>query len=149
MDLHERKRLRRYLKISFLLHAGVLALMAAGEFFSWGKPLQYQPSVQIDMVALPDLVKSDEVMDLDKTLPVRDQPPPPSPPEAAPEKDEMVAPKEPDDKKELALRAEKKAQEEAKKRRAQRAAEDVFTNLPADLVSAKAKAQAQTNGAQV
>ena len=42
-----------------------------------------------------------------------------------------------------------KAQEEAKKRRAQRAAEDVFTNLPADLVSAKAKAQAQTNGAQV
>jgi protein TonB len=78
-----RKKTKRYLKFSFGLHAGIFLLLVLGQYISPSRGLVFQPSVQIDMVALPSQVKSDQAPALDKTLPVKEDvaPPPPPPPE--------------------------------------------------------------------
>lgn len=117
MDFNERNKLRRYLKVSAGLHAGFLLLMVVGEFISPGAGEIFQPSVQIDMVALPDLVKAQN-RPVDTTLPVKEAPPP-APPE--PEEKEAEPESKPDPKPKaedpdlMALKKEKDAQNEAKK----------------------------------
>jgi TonB family protein len=112
----QNRKLRHYVRISLGLHAGFFALLLIGKFFGPPPAELLQPSVQIDMVALPDLVKSQNNPALDKTLPVKEAPPPPPPP---PPKEEEAAPApepaKPDHEKELALKREKEAQSEAKK----------------------------------
>jgi TonB family protein len=112
-DLHERNRIRRYLKISAGLHVGFFLLMAVGEFISPGSSELFQPSVQIDVVALPDLVKAQN-QPIDTSLPVKENPPPP-PPE--PEEKDAAAEPAPkaDEPDAMVLKKEKDAQKEAKK----------------------------------
>jgi TonB family protein len=111
----QNQKLRRYVKVSLGLHAGFFALLLIGKFFGPPPTELLQPSVQIDMVALPDLVKSQNNPALDKTLPVKEAPPPPPPPPKEEEAEPAPEPVKPNREKELALKREKEAESDAKK----------------------------------
>jgi outer membrane biosynthesis protein TonB len=144
MEWNQRAKLRRYVKISLGLHAGLLVLMVAGKWIPLGKREMFLPSVQIDMVALPDLVKSQDRPPVDTSLPVKEAPPPPPPP-APPEEERMAAPKPPppapDKQKEL-------AQRKAAEREAQRALERVRTQLRRDQQETQKRTQQALNERQ-
>jgi TonB family protein len=115
-------KLRRYVKVSLGIHGGIIALLLVGKFLGFDKAEMFQPTVQIDMVALPDLVKSQENRPLDTTLPVKDAPPPPPPPPkeeepamAKPEPKPEPEPKPSKDEMALEKVKEKKAENDAKK----------------------------------
>jgi TonB family protein len=74
-------RLNRYLAFSFGAHGVVLSLFLIQKIVFPNNPLLFQPTVQVDLVALPNQVKAPEQM-VDTSLPVSDQAP-----EAAPEPD--------------------------------------------------------------
>lgn len=118
MDSNEQLKLKKYLKFSLGLHGGLLLLMVASEFISPSTSEIFQPSVQIDMVALPDLVKAQNAPVVDTTLPVKDAPPPPPPPPPPEEKAPVAKAEEkpePAVADEMALKKEKAAESEAKK----------------------------------
>jgi colicin import membrane protein len=75
-------RLNRYLAVSFGAHGAVLFLFLVQKIIFPNSPLLFQPTVQVDLVALPNQVKAPEQM-VDTSLPVTDQ----VPPETAPEPD--------------------------------------------------------------
>lgn len=102
-------KLRRYLKISLGLHLGIFAFLVVGQWVAPNNTEMFQPTVQIDMVALPDLVKS-QSQPLDTTLPVKDAPPPARKEEAA-EKDEPTPAPVP----EKESKKEREAESDAKK----------------------------------
>lgn len=116
MDNPQKDKLKRFAKISLGLHLGFFALLTVGNFVFPSKGIEFQPSVQIDMVALPDLVKNQENALIDKSLPVKDEPPPPPPPPPAKDEEVMAKP-EPVEKKDdsMALKKQKEAEKEAKK----------------------------------
>jgi colicin import membrane protein len=74
-------KFQRYVKYSLILHGMLFALFFMGDWIwpSSKSPLM-MPTVQIDMVALPDQVKSQSPPVLDTTLPVKENPPPPAEP---------------------------------------------------------------------
>ncbi len=85
----QQKKTKRYVTISFALHLAGLAALGIGSFFA-PQTLQLMPSVQIDMVALPDRVKNQAQEPVDTSLPVKKEPVPPPPekkaePESRPE----------------------------------------------------------------
>jgi outer membrane biosynthesis protein TonB len=115
MEGYQKEKLLRFLKISLGLHALFFALMIVGNFIAPATQL-LQPSVQIDMVALPDLVKSQKSHPVDTSLPVKDAPPPSPKPEAQePQDDDAMQAPDMDKEKELALKKAKEAEKEAKK----------------------------------
>lgn len=85
-------RTQRYVKISLAAHAALFLFMFAGNFVFPNKPIVINPSVQIDMVALPNQVKEAEPTPVDTTLPVKPNPPPPPPPEEKQEDEPEPAP---------------------------------------------------------
>jgi outer membrane biosynthesis protein TonB len=111
----QNSKLRRYVKISLGIHGGILLLLIAGKFLGFDKAEMFQPSVQIDMVALPDLVKSQEARPLDPTLPVKDAPPPPPKEEVMAKPEPKPEPKPRPDEMALEKAKEKKAENDAKK----------------------------------
>lgn len=121
----ERRKIKRYLAVSFWTHIGLLLLTAVGGWLSPHSEL-FQPTVQIDMVALPDQVKQSDPQPIDTTLPVKDKDPPPAPepePDPEPEKKTVNAP-EPE--KPL---ADAMALEQAKKKEAEKRAKEALQRL--------------------
>lgn len=117
----EKQKTKRFVKISLILHFSLFALLLIGNFVS-PPAMLIEPTVQIDMVALPDQVKSQDNPALDPALPVKDLPPPPSQKAPEPEPDEVALPEKPekkvhDTKKEL--EAEKRAKSALEKLREQ------------------------------
>jgi TonB family protein len=115
----QQERFKRFLKVSTGLHIGLAAMMLF-KYIVWpSTPEDFSATVQIDMVALPDVLKNANTPVLDKTLPVKDKEPPPPPPApkeaAAPEKakPEPLPKAEKDDA--MALQKERAAESEAKK----------------------------------
>ncbi len=117
MENPQNDKLKRYLKISLGLHLGFFLALGLGNFVFPSKGMEFLPSVQIDMVALPDLVKSQDNSFVDKSLPVKDAPPPPPPPEQASKDEDVMKKPEPEPKKDdaMALKKQKEAEREAKK----------------------------------
>lgn len=118
---------KRYLKISFGLHAGLFLLLLINDFVFPSRALIFQPSVQIDMVALPNQVKSDDTPVLDKSLPVKEDVPPPPPPEEKSEPEPAPAPikeKAPAPSEKEAEKAAKSALERLRKEQAKKQKED-------------------------
>lgn len=76
MDEH---KLKRYLKISFIAHISLFVFAIVSQLVFPGKPVLFTPSVQIDMVALPNQVKDANPEPIDTSLPVKDKEPPPQP----------------------------------------------------------------------
>jgi colicin import membrane protein len=117
MENDQSKKLKRFVKISLGIHLGTFVLLSVGSFVFPSKGVEFLPTVQIDMVALPDLVKSQENSYIDKSLPVKDAPPPPAPkPETESKEEEVMAKPEPEKKDDsMALKKQKEAEREAKK----------------------------------
>lgn len=122
MDSHEQQKqaelkAKRYVTISFGLHVALMLSFGIGSFFA-PKTIQFTPSVQVDMVALPDQLKGEEPKDIDLSKPVKENMEEPpnveakveNPPEPEPEPE----PAQPDPE-ELALEREKKLQEKKRK----------------------------------
>lgn len=86
----QNERFKRFFVVSLILHVVFFALGFIGHLISPGTPEFFVPTVQVDMVALPDQVKSQTEQVLDKSLPVKEEP---APKEKAVEK---TAEKEPD-----------------------------------------------------
>jgi TonB family protein len=86
----QNERFKRFFGVSLALHGAFMAASFLGNLVFPGDPEMFVPTVQVDMVALPDLVKSDKEPVLDKTLPVKDEPAPKEKPA------EKVAEKEPE-----------------------------------------------------
>jgi TonB family protein len=86
MSEDSNKKHKRYFTISLLLHLGFFLFIAiSGLVFPSKSELQL-PTVQIDMVALPNQVKEENPEPVDTSLPVKeDVAPPPPPEEKAPE----------------------------------------------------------------
>lgn len=93
-------RARRYLKLSFGLHAGLFLFIFINTFVFPSKPITINPSVQIDMVALPSQVKQENPDPIDTTLPVKQEPPPPAKEETQPDEPEPAPIKAPSPTKE-------------------------------------------------
>ncbi len=130
MDLRQRKKLRFFLQISLGLHLALFLFMMLGQWIFPSSTELFQPSVQIDMVALPDIVKSSADLNIDTSLPIKDAPPPPPKPEPepAPAEEEIALPTpeqkdkqaESDAKKALErLRNQKKKEQKAEDKRQQ------------------------------
>jgi|GEM_PF-6663902 len=107
------QRTKRFVVISFASHIAFLLSFTIGSYFA-PQSLVLAPSVQIDMVALPDTLKNQQQEDIDLTKPVKeDTPPAPPPPEPEANKPEPVAeptpPAQPDPD-EMALEREKEKQ---------------------------------------
>lgn len=113
----EQKKIKRYVAISFWSHIVLFLLFSIGQWIS-PKPMLFQPTVQIDMVALPDQVKQSEPQPIDTTLPVKDKAPPPKP-EPEEQKDDSLALEKPDPNK-LALEKAKKKEAEDRAKEALR-----------------------------
>ncbi|MGZ3712574.1 MAG: hypothetical protein ACXVBE_12500, partial [Bdellovibrionota bacterium] len=82
----QKRKLKRYFKISLCLHGGLFLFLFLHEFVFPSKALVFNPSVQIDMVALPNQVKQTEPEPVDMSLKVKENVPPP--PEEKPQPDE-------------------------------------------------------------
>jgi TonB family protein len=82
----QKKKAKSYLTISLALHGGLFLFLLLGQIISPSKALVFNPSVQIDMVALPNQVKQENPPPLDPTLKVKENVPPP--PEEKPQPDE-------------------------------------------------------------
>jgi TonB family protein len=121
-------KLRRYVKVSLGIHGGIIALLLVGKFLGFDKAEMFQPTVQIDMVALPDLVKSQENRPLDTTLPVKDAPPPPPPPP----KEEEPAMAKPEPKPEPKPSKDEMALEKVKEKKAENDAKKALERLKAE-----------------
>ena len=108
---------KRFVTISFALHIALMLSFGIGSFFA-PKTIQFTPSVQVDMVALPDQLKGEEPKDVDLSKPVKENMEVPpnveakveEPPEPEPEPE----PAKPDPE-ELALEREKKLEEQKRK----------------------------------
>ncbi|MCO5143729.1 MAG: TonB family protein [Oligoflexia bacterium] len=97
-------KLGYYLKVSLSLHLGFFLFALLYSFWNPGTPVLIQPTVQLDLVALPDQLKNQETKTVDITLPVKDAPPP----------KQEVAESEPDEKEmEAPEKREKEVQKEA------------------------------------
>lgn len=120
---------KRYVTVSFALHILLMLSFGIGSFFA-PKTIQFTPSVQVDMVALPDQLKGEEPKDVDLSKPVKENmeepppsvdarvenPPEPEPEPAKPDPDQLALERE---KKEEDLRKKKQREElDAKKRAA-------------------------------
>jgi len=135
------ERFKRFFVVSLGLHAAFMLASLLGNLILPGDPELFVPTVQIDMVALPDLVKAENEQILDKTLPVKEEAKPqekPTPKEAVKEP-EKVKPKDAPKPDEMSLKRErdtaakkalerlkeemKKAQKEAEKKRLEEVAE--------------------------
>ena len=66
----ENQKTKRYVKISLIIHGALFAFLLVGNFISPPAKM-IEPTVQIDMVALPDQVKSQDNPALDPSLPVK------------------------------------------------------------------------------
>lgn len=119
MDSHQNEqqkqaeqRTKRFVVISFALHIAFFLSFSIGSYFA-PQSMVLAPSVQIDMVALPDTVKNQQQDDVDLTKPVKEDTPPAPPPEPEAKKPEPVAeptpPAQPDPD-EMALEKEKEKQ---------------------------------------
>jgi TonB family protein len=83
MDLDEQqKRLKHYLTVAAILHGLLFSTFFIGSLFT-SKPLLMQPTIMVDMVALPSQVKNNDAPPPDLSLPVKPNTPPP--PEVKPE----------------------------------------------------------------
>ncbi len=122
------ERIKRFVTISFALHMAFFLSFGIGSFFA-PQSMVLSPSVQIDMVALPNQLKNQEQPDVDLTKPVKEETPPAPPEPAEPPKKEPepVAkpepPAQPDPdlmalEHEKELKKKKKAELDAKKRAA-------------------------------
>lgn len=83
------QKLKRYLKISLIGHVVLFAVGIISQWVFPGKATLFTPTVQIDMVALPNQVKQAEPEPIDTSLPVKENPPPK--PEAKEEEPDAVA----------------------------------------------------------
>ena len=83
----QRKKLQRYVALSSFFHAALFLAFFIGSFFA-PQPLMILPSVQIDMVALPKMVKNNDAPPVDVSLPVKEKAP-------APVEEEKTAPEPP------------------------------------------------------
>ncbi len=120
MDSNEHKkeadlRVKRYLTISFGLHIALFLSFGVGALFA-PKTLTLAPSVQVDMVALPNQVKGEEPpeVDLTKEAKPKAEEPPPNVEASVEEPPEPEKPAEPDPD-QLALEQEKKEKERKRK----------------------------------
>ncbi len=112
----QRQRTERYVAISFSVHILLFLSFEIGDLFMQ-KPIVVEPSVLVDIVALPTEVKNNDQAPPDATLPPKPNmpPPPPSSPPATPEIATKPEPKAPaPDEDEMSLERRKEAQ--AKKR---------------------------------
>jgi protein TonB len=109
MQEQQKKKQKRYFLISFGLHLGLFLFLAISSFVMPHDAQLILPSIQVDMVALPDHVKGDTPV-IDPTQPVKEQEPPPPPEEKEVAK---PAPKAADDSP-MALEREREAEKRAK-----------------------------------
>lgn len=70
------EKIRLYTAFSLAIHIALLLLTAINGIFFPAKPMEYKPTVQVDIVALPDQTKIANQV-IDTTLPIKDIPPPP------------------------------------------------------------------------
>ena len=95
MELDEQgKRLKHYWTVAAVLHALLFATFTIGSFFT-SKPLLMQPTIMVDMVALPSQVKNNDAPPPDLSLPVKPNTPPPPPEEKPPEPEQVAKPTPP------------------------------------------------------
>lgn len=127
----QQKKTKRYVTISFAVHMAGLLALGVGSFFA-PQTLQLMPSVQIDMVALPDRVKNQAQEPVDTSLPVKEKPVPPKPEEKAEEKH--------DDKKDLVL---EKKREEVREKEAEKRAKDALAKIREQLKKEQQAAEAK------
>jgi TonB family protein len=113
LEPDHRKKGNRYLAVSLALHGTLFLLLSIGSFFS-PKPQLFVPTVQIDMVALPDQVKQQQQEALDLTKPVKENAPPPPPPEPKKEAEAAPEPVKKTTPDEMSLKREKEAEKRAK-----------------------------------
>lgn len=123
MELDEqRKRLKHYWTVAAALHGLLFASFSIGHFFT-SKPLLMQPTIMVDMVALPSQVKNNDAPPPDLSLPVKPNTPPPPPEEKPAEPDQMTkpepAPKAPEKPAEDQMALERKKEADARKRAAE------------------------------
>jgi TonB family protein len=128
----QNERFKRFFGVSLALHAALLATGLIGNLILPGNPELFVPTVQIDMVALPDLVKSQKEQILDKTLPVKDEPAPKEKPA------EKVAEKEPEKTK---PKDEPKPDEMTLKRERDAAAKKALERLREEMKKAQKDAE--------
>lgn len=117
----QKKRAKRYLTLSLAAHLIGMALVMLSQAIFPSDPAELQlPTVQIDMLALPDQVKDLNQADVDVTLPVKENTPP-----AAEDKtskaDEMAAP------------AEKKKKDPSLKEKTKETAKDALAKLKEEV----------------
>lgn len=90
----QKKTAKRYVTLSFAAHASLFLFFMIGGIACPQKSLVVNPSVQIDMVALPNQVKQENPEPIDPTLKVKENPPPP-PEEKQPDEPEPAPIKAP------------------------------------------------------
>ncbi|MGE3261886.1 MAG: TonB family protein [Bacteriovoracia bacterium] len=123
----QKKTAKRYLTISFSLHAGLFLFLLFGQLVFPSKALVFNPAVQIDMVALPSQVKQENPDPIDTTLKVKENPPPPPEEKAQPDEPEpapIKAPTPPKDSAKEAKNALERLREQVKKNESKKQAEN-------------------------
>lgn len=117
---------KRYFSISLILHLAILFLVAVRPLFFDTKPKNILPSVQIDLVALPDNVVGKTPKIVDITKPVKeDIKPPPKAPEPVESKNDLTFKKK------------------AETREAKKTASEILKQLKNEVKSAKKRTQAE------
>jgi TonB family protein len=111
----QRQRFERYVAGSFILHILLFLSLGVGSLFS-PKTIKMEPTVLVDIVALPTQLKNSDQPPPDTTLPPKPNVQPPPPPEPKPEPEQVAKPepKAPPQDDEMAL--ERKKEADAKKR---------------------------------
>lgn len=113
----QKNQTNRAVVISLALHFALFFVFSIGALFA-PKTIVFTPTVQIDMVALPNQVKNQEQEPVDTTLPVKDETPPAAEPESKPEPEpEPEAKPEPakPDPNQMELEQKKKEKEASKR----------------------------------
>lgn len=105
----QNERFKRFFVISLALHGAFIASSLLGNLIFPSDAELFIPTVQVDMVALPDLVKSENEPLIDKSLtPKEEAKPAEKPPEKVAEKEpEKVKPKEAPKPDEMSLKRER------------------------------------------
>ncbi|MBU6376120.1 MAG: cell envelope integrity protein TolA [Bdellovibrionales bacterium] len=94
---HPEESIKANLKLSFSLHAAIAVLIILRSLVFPGEPKQYRPALRVDLVGLPDILKSD-LSKISPSLPPQEsapaEEPAPSKPAATVEKTEEAQPDE-------------------------------------------------------
>lgn len=114
---HRGPKFRRYFNLSLVFHGAILICFLLQPFLFDSTPKNILPSVQVDLVALPDYVKGKEPKQIDLSKPVKEnfKPAEPKAPEPKPKADDMVLKNKKPDPQKSAADILKKLKAEVKK----------------------------------